>query len=405
MDMKVITGGVTAAPGFEAAGVVAGIKKNGKRDLAVIYSVEPALTVGTFTRNKFAAAPVELSRKHVEKKENRAVVVNSGCANACTGEKGYEDASEMAGWTAEKLGLKDSSDVLVASTGVIGEYLPMAKIKEGINKAVLSLTSKIEGGQEAAEAIMTTDTASKEYACQIVLDDSVVTIGGMAKGSGMIHPNMATMLAFITSDVDISYLLLIEAFKEIIDFSFNMITVDGDTSTNDMALFMANGKAGNPKITEKNHNYYEFLNALKTVCQELAKKIVKDGEGATKFIEVKVKNCPDISTGKALALGVLDSNLVKTAFFGEDANWGRIVTAMGNSGVDFFPEKVDIYLGDMQVASKGRGIAFNEDEAKKILEKNEIYVIIDLNMGKEDVAAWGCDLSHEYVTINGSYRS
>ncbi len=401
--MREISGGITAVPGFLAAGISAGIKKNGDKDLALIYSSEPALAAGVFTSNRFAAAPVLVSREHLGADLHRAVVINSGCANACTGEKGIKDAEKMALLTAKALNLKNSREVMVASTGVIGEYLPMPKIEVGIYQAVTCLSE--EGAGKAAEAIMTTDTKAKEFACCLEIEGKTVTLGGMAKGSGMIHPNMATMLAFITTNLKIEDFLLQEALQAAVDISFNMITVDGDTSTNDTVIIMANGKADNPLIKTKNEAYFIFLKSLIALCTELAKMIVRDGEGATKFIEVKVIKSPDFHTGKLLGRSILNSSLVKTAFFGEDANWGRIITAMGNSGVEFLPEKVDIYLGDMQVAASGRGVLFDEEKVKKILIKEEIILTVNLNSGEQQVITWGCDLSHEYITINGSYRS
>ncbi len=398
-----VSGGITAVPGFLAAGISAGIKKNGDKDLALIYSSEPSLAAGVFTSNKFAAAPVLVSREHLKVDLHRAVVINSGCANACTGERGIKDAEKMALVTAKALNLENSQEVLVASTGVIGEYLPMPQIEAGIKQAASSLTE--EGAGKAAEAIMTTDTKIKEFACRMEIEGKTVTLGGMTKGSGMIHPDMATMLAFITTDLQIENSLLQEALQAATDVSFNMITVDGDTSTNDTVIIMANGKAGNSLIKDKSKAYFIFLDSLTALCTELAKMIVRDGEGATKFIEVKVVKCPDFHTGKVLGRSILNSNLVKTAFFGEDANWGRIVTAMGNSGVEFLPEKVDIHLGDIQVVASGRGVSFDEEKAKKILAKDEILLTVNLNSGKEQIIAWGCDLSHEYITINGSYRS
>ncbi len=401
--MREIRGGITAVPGFLAAGISAGIKKNGDRDLALIYSSEPALAAGVFTSNRFAAAPVLVSREHLEADLHRAIVINSGCANACTGEKGIKDAEKMTLATAKVLNLKNNREVLVASTGVIGEYLPMPKIEAGIEQVANYLTK--EGAGEAAEAIMTTDTKTKEFACCVEIERKTVALGGMAKGSGMIHPDMATMLAFITTDLKIEASLLQEALQTAVDISFNMITVDGDTSTNDTVIIMANGKAANSLIKDKNEAYFIFLKSLIALCTELAKMIVLDGEGATKFIEVKIVKCPDFHTGKILGRSILTSNLVKTAFFGEDANWGRIVTAMGNSGAKFLPEKVDIYLGDMQVTANGRGIIFDEKKAKTILTKDEILLTVNLNSGEQQVITWGCDLSHEYITINGSYRS
>lgn len=401
--MKKIAGGVTAVSGFEAAGVAVGIRKNNKKkDLALIYTAMPAVTAGVFTQNVFAAPPVQLDRERIKNATARAVVVNSGCANACTGEQGYADALKMAEWTAQALHI-EPKEVLVASTGVIGEYLPMEKVARGITLAAQELSPG--GGNHAALAIMTTDTVEKETAWQFPVGDYTITLGGMAKGSGMIHPNMATMLSFITTDISMEKSLLQAALMEAVDRSFNMISVDGDTSTNDTVLLLANGSAGAPFIGEKGPEYQAFLEALTVVCTELAKMIVIDGEGATKLLEVRVKGCTDFPMAKALALKVLTSNLVKTAFFGEDANWGRIVTALGNSGMSFDPGKVSIFLGDLLVAEDGRGVPLDEERAKEILTLREVPVTIHMGAGGAEAVAWGCDLSHEYVTINGSYRT
>lgn len=403
MEMEIITGGVTAVPGFQAAGVAVGIRKNNqKKDLAILYAEEPVVCAGVFTQNVFAAAPVLVSREVAGRQKARAVVANSGVANACTGEQGLSDARRMAALTAKALNLKPG-EVFVASTGVIGEYLPMEKVERGIHLAARGLSSR--GGGDAALAIMTTDTLPKETACRFSLGGTPVTLGGMAKGSGMIHPNMATMLSFLATDAAIDAELLQEALREAVDRSFNMISVDGDTSTNDMVLILANGRAGHPPIQARGEDYDTFLRALTAVCTELAHKIVRDGEGATKFLEVRVAGCPDYPTAKALAKKVLTSSLVKTAFYGEDANWGRIVTALGNSGVSFNPANVSIYLGDLPVAEKGRGVELDEERAAAILKERDIRVTIHMGMGGEEAVAWGCDLSHEYVTINGSYRT
>ncbi len=401
--MEIITGGVTAVPGFQAAGVAVGIRKNNqKKDLAILYVEEPAVCAGVFTQNVFAAAPVLVSREVAGRQKARAVVANSGVANACTGEQGLSDARRMAALTAKALNLKPG-EVFVASTGVIGEYLPMEKVERGIHLAARGLSPG--GGGDAALAIMTTDTLPKETACRFSLGGTPVTLGGMAKGSGMIHPNMATMLSFLATDAAIDAELLQEALREAVDCSFNMISVAGDTSTNDMVLILANGRAGNPPIQARGEDYDTFLKALKSVCTELAQKIVRDGEGATKFLEVRVAGCPDYPTARALAKKVLTSSLVKTAFYGEDANWGRMVTALGNSGVSFNPANVSIYLGDLPVAQAGRGVELDEERAAAILKERDIRVTIHMGMGGEEAVAWGCDLSHEYVTINGSYRT
>jgi glutamate N-acetyltransferase/amino-acid N-acetyltransferase len=401
MKFHSVDGGVTAAKGFMAAGIHCGIKKN-KKDLAMVLSEVQAAAAGVFTKNRFAAPPVLVSREHLADGTARAIVCNSGNANACSGQQGLDDARKMADLTAQSLGLSPS-EVLVASTGVIGEYLPMKTVENGI----IEITGKLsgDGGHDAAEAIMTTDLAMKEVAYTLEIGGKPVTMGGMAKGSGMIHPNMATMLAFVTTDCAILPELLQKALKYTVDRSYNLITVDGDTSTNDMVVVLANGLAQNPVITEENQDYHRFVAMLQRINTELSQKIVRDGEGATKFLEVTVKHVAAFEDGRKLAMGILNSNLVKTAFFGEDANWGRIVSAMGQTDVEFFPERVNIWLGDLQVTKDGQGLRFNEDHAKEVLKKRDIKITVDLNMGGETVTAWGADLSYDYVTINASYRS
>jgi glutamate N-acetyltransferase/amino-acid N-acetyltransferase len=399
--IKPIEGGVTAAKGFLAAGVHCGLKAQGL-DLAVIFSEVPAAGAAVFTTNKVAAAPVLLSRQHLGTGPMRAIVANSGNANACNGERGMADARAMAATAAEALGIKPEQ-VFVASTGVIGQPLAMDKVASGIKEAVPSL--RVDGGEDAARAIMTTDTRKKERAVAVEVDGRQVTIGGIAKGAGMIQPNMATMLAFITTDCAINEDLLQEALKEAVDESFNMITVDGDTSTNDTVIILANGQAGNPPIQEKDGAYSAFLAGLKDLTRELAKDIVRDGEGATKLIEVKVKGARDFAAARQVAKAIANSNLVKTAIFGCDANWGRIICAAGYSGVDFIPEQVDIYLGDEQVAAKGAGLPFDEDRAKKILEQDEVAITVDLHMGGGLATVWTCDLTYDYIKVNASYRS
>jgi glutamate N-acetyltransferase/amino-acid N-acetyltransferase len=403
MKFHKVAGGVTAAKGFVAAGVHCGIKKkNGKKDVALILSETRAAAAGAYTKNRFQAAPVLLTREHLAGGFARAIVCNSGNANACTGEQGLEDARLMARIVAEELGI-NPQEVAVSSTGVIGQYLPMDRMEEGIRAAARELSR--EGGAAAAEAIMTTDLVSKETACSLEIGGRVVTVGGIAKGSGMVYPNMATMLAFVTTDCAIGPKLLKEALLYTVDRSYNLITVDGDTSTNDMVVVLANGAAGNAEINVKNDDYHRFVTVLQRVNTELSQMIVRDGEGATKFIEVRIKNAASFQDGKNLAMGILNSSLVKTAFFGEDANWGRIVSAMGQTGVEFYPERVDVFLGDLQVARDGRGLGFDEARAGEILSKKDIVVTVDIKMGKESVIAWGSDLSHEYVTINANYRS
>jgi len=402
---KEIAGGVTAAEGFKATGLHCGIKK-AKPDLALLFSDIKAAAAGIFTQNLVQAAPIIIAKEHLKGGFARAVVVNSGNANACTGERGLADAREMARATGAALGI-DAREVVVSSTGVIGVPLPMDRIKRGIEEAAVKLSA--DGGPLAAEAIMTTDTFSKQAAVQVEIDGITVTIGGMAKGSGMIHPNMATMLGFITTDAAVSPAMLQKALKDAADGSFNMITVDGDTSTNDMVVVLANGKAGNPIIDTQNAAYSRFREALKYVCIKLAKDIVRDGEGATKFVEVEVNYAPTKEDARKIAMSVATSNLVKTAMFGEDANWGRILAAAGYSGALFDPSKVNIFLesaaGKEQVARGGMGLAFSEENAARILREKDIRVVIDLNQGDAAARAWTCDLSYEYVRINAEYRT
>jgi glutamate N-acetyltransferase/amino-acid N-acetyltransferase len=401
MKFQHTEGGVTAAKGFTATGIHCGIKKN-KKDLAMILSEVPSHAAGVYTQNRFAAAPVFVTKQHLSDGKARAIICNSGNANACSGEQGLKDARQMAIVTAEALNLSPD-EVVVASTGVIGQYLPMAVMEKGIRDISDQLSPT--GGEDAAEAIMTTDLVAKTTAYTMEIGGKTVTIGGMAKGSGMIHPNMATMLGFVTTDCAISPELLHKALKYTAERSFNLITVDGDTSTNDMVVVLANGLAENPIISEENDDYHRFVAVLQQVNTDLSQKIVRDGEGATKFLEVSVRHAASFSDGKKLAMGILTSNLVKTAFFGEDANWGRIVSAMGQTDVEFFPERVNIWLGDLQVTKDGRGLHFDEDLAKVILKEKDIIITIDINMGGETVTAWGADLSYDYVSINASYRS
>jgi len=400
-EFKPIEGGVTAPLGFKASGVKARIKYD-KKDLAVIVSDVPAVAAGVFTTNKVKAAPVALSAEHLVNGIAQAVVANSGCANACTGMPGMEAAREMARVTAKCLGIKPE-DVIVASTGVIGQELPMDRIIPGIARAVDALSR--EGGRDAAEAIMTTDTVPKEAAVQFTLDGRTVTVAGMAKGSGMIYPNMATMLGFLTSDVNIEPHILKKALKFAADRTFNMVTVDGDTSTNDSLVILANGKAGNIRIEREDDRYSVFLGALMEVCANLAKMIARDGEGATKLVEVRVKNAPSFAEARTVAMAVANSNLVKTAIFGEDANWGRIICAVGYSGVDVDPDRIDIFLGDEKMAENGRGLNFSEERAKKILRQDNVSITVDLHMGDAEATAWTCDFSYDYVRINADYRT
>lgn len=400
--MKYIKGGITAPQGFKAAGVACGIRKSGKKDLALVYSQVPAQGAAVYTLNKFQAAPLQITREHLQDGIAQAIVVNSGVANACMGEQGLKSAKEMAQVAAEALQIK-TEDVVVASTGVIGVPLPMDLVTKGIKEASKALSS--DGGTDAAEAIMTTDLIVKEVACEVEIGGKTVTIGAMAKGSGMIHPNMATMLGFITTDANIESKCLQKVLQSATDASFNMISVDGDTSTNDMVVILANGLAGNPKITMESEHLQEFERAITDICTILAKKIAQDGEGATKLIEVEVTGALSLEDARKGARAICSSNLVKTAIFGEDANWGRIVTALGYSGAQVDPLKVDVYLGDLLVAQKGTGLYFDEEKARDILKQKEVKLKVDLNLGSAEAKAWGCDLSYDYVKINADYRT
>ncbi len=394
--------GITAAKGFQASGIQGGIKK-GKKDLAVIYSETEAAAAGVFTLNLVQAAPVQLCKAHLENPV-RALVVNSGNANACTGEQGMRDTQEMAGQTAAALNIA-AGQVMVSSTGVIGVPMPMAKVITGIGKAVDSLGKGPEPDIASAEAIMTTDTVIKQAAYRCSLPEGEIHLAGIAKGSGMICPNMATMLAFLVTDAKIERPLLQELFAEAADKSFNSITVDGDTSTNDTALILANGAAGGSEITKGSAGLPLFKELLFEVCRELALKIVEDGEGLTKVITLNIKNAADEAGARIMARSVLNSPLVKTAFYGEDANWGRILAALGYAGVDFNPTLVDIYIGPYQVAAGGGSVPFSETDMKKVLQKRAVSVLIDLKIGSAEVTAWGTDMSHEYISINSDYRS
>jgi len=406
--MKKINGGITAPLGFQATGGEAGIKK-GKKDMAVLVSEVPAVTAGAFTTNVVKAASVIRNMEVLEKKGMaKAVVINSGNANACTGQAGLDDNEEIAKTLADCLGVS-TDEVLTASTGVIGVTFPIDKVKGGIKALVPTLGNTKVHGLAAAEGIMTTDTYSKEIAVEIEISGKKVTIGGMAKGSGMIHPNMATMLGFITTDIAISQPLLEKALKESVKLSYNMVSVDGDTSTNDTVLVLANGLAKNTEITEENEDYVVFAEALHNVNVILAKELVRDGEGATKFVEVQVKGAKTQEDAKTIAKSVVTSSLVKTAMFGEDANWGRILCAMGYSGASFDPLAVDISFistkGEIVLMKQGNPVVFNEREASIILAEKDIIVSIKLQEGNASAFAWGCDLSYEYVKINGEYRS
>lgn len=406
---KNIRGGVCAAKGFKANGLDAGIKNNGKKDMALIYSEVPCKAAGTFTTNKVKAAPVKWDYKVVhESAFVQAVAVNGGIANACTGEKGYACCLEIAKKVSGGLGIPEDS-VLVASTGVIGKQLPMDRIGAGIDGLCKGLEADEAHALLAAEAIMTTDTKSKQVAVKIDIDGAEVTIGGMCKGSGMIHPNMCTMLCFITTDCAISKELLQKALSAGIEDTFNMISVDGDTSTNDTVLLLANGLAGNKEITEEDENYRKFFDALYYINEELSKMIAGDGEGCTCLFEVRVINALSKNDAKILAKSVVTSSLTKAAVYGHDANWGRILCAMGYSGAEFEPEKVDIYFesnaGRLKIVENGMAADYSEETATAILSEEHVTAVCDCKQGEFSAAAYGCDLTHEYVSINADYRS
>ena len=404
-----IDGGVTAAKGFEAASAAAGIKYQGRDDMALIYSETPCRAAGTFTTNVVKAAPVKWDQKIVaESPYVQAVVVNSGIANACTGAEGYGYCEETAKEAAKVFGVPENA-VLVASTGVIGMQLPMDRLKKGISLLKEAKGTGAEKGTAAAKAIMTTDTVHKEIAGQVELGGKTVTIGGMCKGSGMIHPNMCTMLAFVTTDAAISKELLQRAVSADVKDTFNMISVDGDTSTNDTLLVLANGLAGNPEITEENEDYRAFAKALSEVNTYLAKKMAGDGEGATALFEVKIIGAKTKEQAVTLSKSVVTSSLVKAAIYGHDANWGRILCAMGYSGAQFDPEKVDLFFesaaGRIQIIENGVAVDYSEEEATRILSEPEVTAIADVKLGTESATAWGCDLTYDYVKINADYRS
>ena len=407
--LKKISGGVTAAKGFKAASTAAGIKYKDRKDMAMIYSEAPCRSAGTFTTNVVKAAPVKWDKDQVTGgAAAHAVVINAGIANACTGEEGMEYCSRTAATAAQVLGIPQEG-VLVASTGVIGKQLPMDRIEAGIKAMAPLLEAGPESGTAASKAIMTTDTKNKEAAVQLELGGVLVTIGGMCKGSGMIHPNMCTMLSFVTTDAAISKELLQEALSQDIKDTYNMISVDGDTSTNDTVLLLANGLAGNAEITEKNSDYMAFCQALNYINETLSKKMAGDGEGCTALFEVTVVGAATKDQAKVLAKSVITSSLTKAAIFGHDANWGRILCAMGYSGADFDPEKVDLFFesaaGRMQIIKDGVAVDYSEEEATKILSEPEVTAIADIKMGDARATAWGCDLTYDYVKINADYRS
>lgn len=407
--MKIINGGVTAAKGFEAAAAKAQIKYNDRTDMALIYSETPCVAAGTFTTNVVKAAPVKWDQEIVKNSPKvHAVVVNSGIANACTGAEGYGYCEQTA-QAVERLLRVPVSSVLVASTGVIGMQLPMDRIRDGVALLANAKADTEEAGLEAAKAIMTTDTKPKYAAVQVEIGGKTVTVGGMCKGSGMIHPNMCTMLGFVTTDAVITKEMLQKALSEDIRDTYNMVSVDGDTSTNDTVLLLANGMAGNPVIDRENEDYAAFREALNYVNTELAKKIAGDGEGATCLFEVKVVGAESKEQAVTLSKSVITSSLTKAAIYGHDANWGRILCAMGYSGAQFDPDRVDLYFesaaGKLKIIENGVSTGYSEELATKILSEEHVTAIADLKLGEASATAWGCDLTHEYVNINADYRS
>jgi glutamate N-acetyltransferase/amino-acid N-acetyltransferase len=407
--MKEITGGVCAPKGFMAGGIRCGIKPSSqKKDLALIYSHNFCSAAAMFTKNKVKAASVLISQENIADGKLRAVVANSGNANACTGQTGMDNAKRMVKLVADELSI-DPSEVAVASTGVIGVPLPIDVIANNINTLKISLRNDEQGHADALEAIMTTDIRKKEIAVEIEIDGKPVRIGAAAKGSGMIHPDMATMLAFVTTDAAIIPSVLDSSLRQAVNHSFNRLTVDGDTSTNDMILIMANGEAGNTQITAESAGYGIFSSALEHVCIALARMIARDGEGATKLLTVTVAGADNEQTAEVLAKSVASSSLVKAACFGADANWGRVLCAMGYAGVGFSQEKTEITFksraGDVQVCREGQSVPFSEEKAKKILCEEEIEIFINLQDGEGAASVWGCDLTYDYVKINGDYRS
>ena len=395
--MKEIEGGITSVPGIRATGVASGIKATGAKDLVLIVCDEIATAAGTFTSNKVKSAPVLVSMERIKSGKAQAVVANSGNANACTGEQGLQDARRMAEIAGNEL--KISSElVLVASTGKIGRTMPMDKVESGIKFAVSQLS--YTGGHEAAQAIMTTDTFQKEVAVEFDIQGKKAHIGGMVKGAGMINPNMATMLCFMATDVSIDQSLLQEALKTAVDRSFNMVCVDGDMSTNDTVIILATGKAGNDKINQHNDDYNIFLDALTYSTTKLAKMIAKDGEGATKFIELQIKGAKTEQDARISAHAISRSPLLKCALFGEDPNWGRIMSSLGSSGIDMDQNAVDIWLDDLKIVENGITTGFKEESAKDVLKKSEYNITIDLKVGNAQATLWTCDLSYDYVKIN-----
>ena len=394
--------GVTFPKGFKAAGVKAGIKKSGNLDLALIYTEKEAAVAGVFTQNAVAAAPVIVSREVVKGGKAHAIVANAGCANACTGETGLANARKMAALAAAEVGCAPD-EVLVGSTGIIGVNLPMDKLEAGIKAAAAELSE--DGSKNAGNAIITTDTYSKACSCEVEIGGQAVRFGAIAKGSGMIQPNMATMLCYITTDANISSQLMQKALSEIVEVSFNMISVDGDMSTNDTVLVLANGASGAAEITDGSPEYDKFYATLKEICQELSKRIAADGEGATKFLTINVSGTKTFEDAKTVAMSIAKSPLVKTAFFGEDPNWGRVICAVGYAGIPMVPEKTVIKFGGVPVYANGLGAEFNEDDIHKVMAEHDIVIDVEMGMGDAKATVWSCDFSYEYVKINGEYHT
>ena len=394
--------GVTFPKGFKAAGVKAGIKKSGNLDLALIYTEKEAAVAGVFTKNAVAAAPVIVSREVVKGGKAHAIVANAGCANACTGETGLANARKMAALAAAEVGCA-SDELLVGSTGIIGVNLPMDKLEAGIKAAAAELSE--DGSKNAGNAIITTDTYSKACSCEVEIGGQAVRFGAIAKGSGMIQPNMATMLCYITTDANISSQLMQKALSEIVEVSFNMISVDGDMSTNDTVLVLANGASGAAEITDGSPEYDKFYATLKEICQELSKRIAADGEGATKFLTINVSGTKTFEDAKTVAMSIAKSPLVKTAFFGEDPNWGRVICAVGYAGIPMVPEKTVIKFGGVPVYANGLGAEFNEDDIHKVMAEHDIVIDVEMGMGDAKATVWSCDFSYEYVKINGEYHT
>lgn len=399
---KSAAAGVTFPRGFQAAGVRAGIKKSGNLDLALIYTEKEAAVAGVFTQNAVAAAPVIVSREAVKGGRAHAVVANAGCANACTGGTGLANARKMAALAAAEVGCAPE-EVLVGSTGIIGVNLPMDKLAAGIRAAAAELSEN--GSVNAGNAIITTDTYSKACSCEVEIGGVPVRFGAIAKGSGMIQPNMATMLCYITTDANISSRLMQKALSEIVEVTFNMISVDGDMSTNDTVLVLANGASGMAEIADGSPEYEKFYEVLKEICQELSKRIAADGEGATKFLTINVSGTKNFADAKTVAMSIARSPLVKTAFFGEDPNWGRVICAVGYAGVPMEPEKTVISFGGIPVYANGLGADFDEEAVRRVMAEHDIVIDVEMGMGSAKATVWSCDFSYEYVKINGEYHT